>query len=68
MNSRILSDITREQEEELTSILLNSSLYQEMDQEDKRKLLNYLVTSYFHVLPGNNSRALPAAIPYGPAI
>jgi hypothetical protein len=39
-----------------------------MAPEDKQKLLNYLITSYFNVLPGRNSRALPLAIQCGPTI
>jgi hypothetical protein len=37
-----------ELEKELVSILINSSLYREMYPEEKRKLLAYLVSSYFY--------------------
>jgi hypothetical protein len=48
-----------EQEKELVSILIDSSIYREMPQEDKQKLLNYLVSSYFSINPHMNNRALP---------
>ncbi len=51
MNYNIRVITASEQEKELNSILLRSSLYQDMAPEDKRELLNYLVTSYFDVLP-----------------
>jgi hypothetical protein len=37
-----------EQEKELINILIDSSLYRDMYPEEKQKLLNYLVTSYFN--------------------
>jgi len=37
-----------EQEKELIGILINSSLYRGMYPEEKKKLINYLVTSYFY--------------------
>jgi hypothetical protein len=68
MNDDKLFNAASEQEKELIGILLRSSLYQDMAPEDKQKLLNYLVTSYFNVLPGRNSRALPLAIQCGRTI
>jgi hypothetical protein len=66
MNNYNLFSAASEQEKELISILLNSSLYQDMAPEDKQKLLNYLVTSYFNLIPNKESRILPAAIQGGP--
>jgi hypothetical protein len=36
------------QEEELLNILFDSSLYRDMNPEEKEKLLNYLISSYFN--------------------
>ena len=36
-----------EQEKELINILIDSSLYRDMYPEEKKKLINYLVSSYF---------------------
>jgi uncharacterized protein YaaW (UPF0174 family) len=49
-------------EQELMSILLSNSLYEDMSRTEKEKLLNYLVTSYFEPLSGKKSRALPKSI------
>jgi hypothetical protein len=68
MNSDKLFDTFIEQQEELISILLNSSLYQDMAPEDKQELLSYLTTSYFSTLSSKNSRALPPANAGGPTI
>ena len=65
MNEHEIMGVTREQERELTNILLNSSLYLEMSQTDRQKLLHNLVSSYFNFLPNQNDRALPKAIPIG---
>ncbi len=37
-----------EQEKELISILIDSSLYRGMYPEEKQKLIDYLVSSYFY--------------------
>ncbi len=37
-----------EQEIDLINILIDSSLYQDMYPEEKEKLLNYLISSYFN--------------------
>lgn len=37
-----------EQEKELTNILIDSSLYQELYPEEKKKLLSHLVSSYYN--------------------
>jgi hypothetical protein len=50
-----------EQEKELINILIDSSLYRDMYPEDKKKLIDYLVTSYFSDIQ-TNSRALPVII------
>ncbi len=59
MNNPLLFGTANDRVKELNSILLRSSLYQDMAPDDKRELLNYLVTSYFDVLPDRNNRALP---------
>jgi hypothetical protein len=53
-----------EQEKELINILIDSSLYRDMYPEDKKKLVDYLVTSYFSDIR-MNSRALPVVIENG---
>ena len=68
MNENEIMEVTREQVEELTSILIDSSLYLEMPQMDRQKLLKYLVSSYFNLLPSENNRALPKAIQIGPTM
>jgi hypothetical protein len=68
MNENEIMEVTREQIEELTNILIDSSLYLGMPQMDRQKLLNYLVSSYFSFLPNENNRALPKAIQIGPTM
>jgi hypothetical protein len=68
MNEHEIMGVTREQVRELTSILIDSSLYLDMSQTDRQKLLNYLVSSYFNLLPNENNRALPKAIQIGPTM
>ena len=51
MNEHEMMGLTREQERELTNILFDSSLYMDMSQTDKQKLLHDLVSSYFNFLP-----------------
>jgi hypothetical protein len=68
MNEREIMGVTREQERELTNILIDSSLYLEMSQTDRQKLLHDLVSSYFNFMPNQNNRALPKAIPTGTKI
>jgi hypothetical protein len=65
MNGHDTIGLTREQERELTNILINSSLYLDMSQTDRQKLFHDLVLSYFNFLPDENDRALPKAIPIG---
>ena len=47
----------REQEQEIRSILLSSSLYVEMSAAEREHLLRYLVNSYFQPRVGENCRA-----------
>jgi hypothetical protein len=47
MNSEIKTSSAHEQEKEIVSILVDSSLFLDMSQEERQRLLNYLVTSYF---------------------
>lgn len=67
MNEQETSNLTREQEEELLTILIGSSLYQGISQTKREMLLHYLVDTYFNPLPEENSRALPKAIQIVPA-
>lgn len=59
---------TWEQEKEIMNILIDSSLYQEMSQAERQKVLNYLVSSYFALLPVVDRRALPVAMQNGSAM
>lgn len=54
----------QEQEKELMNILVDSSLYRDMSPEDRQKLLNYLVSSYFTINPRKSSRALPDRVQF----
>jgi hypothetical protein len=47
MNSEWKNGGAHEQEKEIINILVNSSLYIGMSQEERQRLLNYLVSSYF---------------------
>jgi hypothetical protein len=55
----------RKQEKEINNILIDSSLYLGMSPAERRKLLHHLVSSYFNLLPVENSRALPIAMQAG---
>jgi len=68
MNEHEMMGVTREQERELTNILTVSSLYLDMSQIDRQKLLRYLLSSYFNFPPNENNRALPKAIQIGTAM
>ncbi len=59
MKEQKITNVTREQEEEIVNILIGSSLYPDMSQTNRQKLLHYLVASYFNPLSGENGRALP---------
>ena len=41
------TNIVQDPEKEIVNILVNSSLYLGMSQEERQRLLNYLVSSYF---------------------
>ena len=68
MNEQYKIKITREQEKEINNILIDSSLYLGMSPADRQKLLHYLVSSYFTLLPVENNRALPTAMQTGSAM
>jgi hypothetical protein len=51
MNEHKMMGVTKEQEQELTNILIASSLYLDMSQIDRQKLLHYLISSYINFLP-----------------
>ena len=54
---------TDKQEQEIMSILLSSSLYGEMSQDEKDRLLQYLVRSYFESQSsGEKSQARPKVV------
>ena len=67
MNEQEITNVTREQENEIVNILIGSSLHLGMSETNRQKLLRYLVASYFNPLPGENSRALPKANQIVPA-
>jgi len=65
MNRQELVKITREQEKEITNILINSSLYLDMSPAERQILVRHLVSSYFEPLPVENSRARTKAMQTG---
>ena len=68
MNVQEIIKITREQEKEINNILIDSSLYMSMSPAERQKLLHYLVSSYFNLLPVEDNRALPSAMQTGSAM
>jgi hypothetical protein len=56
MNSELKTQ-GKDQEQEIMSILLSSTLYEEMSAAEREQLLRYLVTSYFQPRVGENCRA-----------
>jgi hypothetical protein len=68
MSKQEFIKIAREQEKEINNILADSSLYLGMSPVERRKLLHYLVSSFFNLLPVENSRALPMAMQTGSAM
>ncbi len=68
MSKQEFIKITREQEKEINHILNDSSLYLSMSAAERRKLIHYLVSSYFNLLPVENRRALPTAMRTGSAM
>ncbi len=57
--SEHLLSTASEQEQELIQILIDSSLYRDMYPDEKQKLLNYLVSSYFKLTSARTSGSLP---------
>jgi len=68
MNEQEQNKITREQEKEINNILVDSSLYLSMSPAERQKLLHYLVSSYFNLLPVEDNRALPTSMQTGSAM
>jgi hypothetical protein len=68
MNRHEINSITRDQEKEITNILINSSLYLDMSPTERHMLLRHLVSSYFDPLPVENSRARTKAMQTGSAM
>jgi len=68
MNSPENIKINMEQEKEIANILINSTLYTDMSPAERQKLLHYLVSSYFDLLPVKNERAHSRAMQTGPAM
>jgi hypothetical protein len=68
MNRQEIVKITREQEKEITNILVNSSLYLDMSPAERQMLLRHLVSSYFDPLPVENSRARTKVMQTGSAM
>jgi hypothetical protein len=56
MNSELKTQ-GKDQEQKIMSILLSSTLYEEMSAAEREQLLRYLVTSYFQPRVGENCRA-----------
>jgi len=65
MSEQKINKITREQEKEVINILIDSSLYLGMSSVERRKLLHFIVSTYYKLLPVENSRALPMAMQAG---
>lgn len=68
MNEQEIIKSTGEQEKEINNILIDSSLYMSMSPAERQTLLHYLASSYFNLLPVENSRALPTAMQTGSAM
>jgi hypothetical protein len=68
MKKQEIMNSIREQEKEIANILIASSLYLGLSPAERKKLLRYLVSSYFDFLPPKNSRALPSAMQTGPTM
>jgi hypothetical protein len=66
MNEHRIEHTSREREEEIINILVDSSLYQDMPTAERQRLLNYLVMSYFTPFPGKHGRARPKTIRFVP--
>jgi hypothetical protein len=60
--------IARKQVKEINNILTDSTLYLGMPPVERRKLLHFIASSYFKLLPVDNSRALPMAMQAGSAM
>ena len=65
MSKQEFIKIARKQEKEINDILTDSALYLGMSPVERRKLLHFIVSSYFKLLPVENSRALPMAMRAG---
>ena len=68
MSKQELIKIAREQEKEINNILTDSTLYLGMSPAERRKLLHFIVSAYYKLLPVENSRALPMAMQAGSAM
>jgi hypothetical protein len=68
MNRQESIKIIKEQEKEIANILIDSSLYVGMSPAERRKLLHYLILSYFNLLPVENRRARTTAMQTGSAM
>jgi hypothetical protein len=68
MSEQKIHKITREQGKEIINILIDSSLYLGMPLPERQKLLRYIVSSYFDLLPVENSRARTTAMQTGSAM
>ncbi len=65
MNEQEITKIAKEQENVINNILIDSSLYLGMSSAERIKLLHYLLSSYFDLLPFDNVRALPTTMRTG---
>lgn len=58
MDKEEVISITQEQEKEIVNILVHSSLYHGMSMSERKRLLHYLVASYFNPLSSESSEGL----------
>jgi len=47
LDQRQTTGLTREEEEKIVSILINSSLYLEMSLADRKRLIQYILMMYY---------------------
>ena len=47
LDQRQTTGLTREEEEKIVSILIDSSLYLEMSLADRKRLIQYIMTMYY---------------------
>ena len=53
MRSEDTDKVTQDQEKEIVNILVDSTLYLSMSMQERQRLLDYLVSSYFKPVHGD---------------